>query len=401
MRTKVLFLSVLSLMAISVAVAQKENPRGLYKLQKFMYDDGSQKDPPFEQYKYCGDNVTLQLDVSEDIKAGIANFRMFNNDRVVLNYTGNVPVGEEGKGIQIFNSTKKNFTLRWYSRYTNHSLFPTDAFVNESYSSTQSISPLVAQAIKMLTTKEWKSKNKMVGVWRRRGYTKNAYGTGAVFEASEMYKIYSDKNVLIISGLRDSIPFMNGNVQFWPCTYLSNTAVQEYQNTCVVYWVNDDCFTLTWFNDGVPEIEVWDRCGLPKNMQELFGTSIDNSNCLQIIKPSYSDVVYKAEDVDIAPTPVIGYILPASRPDLAVAMGVRGTFVLSFVVEKNGMLTNGEIIDSKIECEERVSERVLSACVQALETEAIHSLLEMPLWNPGVKDGKYVRTRTHIPFILE
>lgn len=401
MRTKVFIIWVLSLMAISVVQAQKENPRGLYKLQKFFYDDGSEKEPPFEQYKYCGDNVTLQLDVSEDLKAGAAAFRMFNNDRVVLNYTGSLPVGEDGKGTQIFNSSKKGFTLRWYSRYTNHSLFPTDAFVNETYSSKKGVSPLVAEAFKILTTKEWKSKNKMVGVWHRRGLTNNAYANGTVMEAPDMYKIYSEKNVLLMGNVRDSIPFMSGDVRFWPCTYLSKTAVQEYENTCTIYWVNDDCFTLTWFNNGVPEIEVWDRCGLPNNMQELFGTAIDNSNYSQIIQPSYSDVVFNSVDVDVAPTPVSQYLLPVSRPDLARAMGVSGTFVLSFIVEKNGKLTNGELTDSDIKCQEKLSERVLSACVQALEAEATRSLLEMPSWNPGIKDGKYVRTRTSIVISLE
>ena len=298
MRTKTLIICVLSFIATSMTFAQKENPRGLYKLQKFVYDDGTEKLPPFDQYKYCGNNVTLQFSANTDESAGTASFTMINNDRVPLNYTGNVPVGEDGKGIQIFNSTKKNFTLRWYSRYENHSLFPNESFLNEIYSSKKGVSPLVAEAFKMLTTKEWKSKNKMVGVWHRRGYTKSAYGNGPVSEAQEMYKIYSEKNVLILSNVMDIVQIMRGSVDFWPCTYLSQTVVQEYQHTCVIYWLNDDCFTLTWFNDGVPEIEVWDRCGLPDNMQELFGTNIDNSNYQVGIKPSDEKPSYTFEEIE-------------------------------------------------------------------------------------------------------
>ena len=115
--------------SIGSMVAQTANPRGLFKLQKFVYDDGTELPANFEQYKFCGDNVTLQVYVHAVNPDGTMDFSMANVDGTPLNYTGKKPVGKDGHGTQIFDSNSEGFSLRWFNnRYLNNALFPFNRF---------------------------------------------------------------------------------------------------------------------------------------------------------------------------------------------------------------------------------------------------------------------------------
>ena len=47
-------------LAAAATFAQKgQNPKGLYHLQQFIYEDGRQTAPNFSQYKYAADSVGL------------------------------------------------------------------------------------------------------------------------------------------------------------------------------------------------------------------------------------------------------------------------------------------------------------------------------------------------------
>lgn len=63
--------------------------------------------------------------------------------------------------------------------------------------------------------------------------------------------------------------------QFTPCTYLSENAFDFAGQTFIVNWFDGETISVTGINDGGrPFVTVWDRCGLPQNIQEVFGTRI-------------------------------------------------------------------------------------------------------------------------------
>lgn len=394
-------LSVLLMLGVISASAQTENPRGLYKLQKFFYDDGTEKPAPFEQYKFCGENAMMTFTVSEDKENGSIRFNMKNLDRTTFNYTGQRPMGSDGKGIQIYDSSKKAFKLRWFNdRFKNHIHFPDSSWVGETYSSTKGISPLVAEAIKALTTKEWVSKNKLVGVWRRRGFTYNTRDISIVIPVPEFYKIYTEKNVLMMDNIDDIMPeYMEMHCLFQPCQYLSESAILEGKSNCAIHWVSDSTLTLTWFRGGVPEIEVWDRCGLPNNLQTLFGTNISNV-FPDLIQPSVSSVVYPADSLDAAPSFMGGEVafedFVAKERQVPEVYQTRlfAQIEVSFVVERDGSITSCEVTGNSKAAQEWELSKGQRTALQALEAEALRVMRLMPRWNPAVKDGRYVRTRT-------
>lgn len=69
-------------------------------------------------------------------------------------------------------------------------------------------------------------------------------------------------------------------------------------------------------------------------------------------------------------------------PEEAVEKNIQGKVYLSFIVEKNGELTNIQVV-RKLE--------------DAIDNEALRVLKASPMWVPGTQDGKAVRVKYNIP----
>ena len=255
--------------------AQKEDPSGLYKLQRFCFENG-QDDMvvQYDQYKYCGDTVTLQLDIRSKTD-DMLNITTRRNDSKPLKYTGKIPVGEDGHGTEVFNSNKKHFTLRWYNTHSNYSVWPDESFINEVYDSEKGIDPRMNHLMEMFMMKGEKADNKFVGCWHRLGVFDELDGFTYIFQnVPEMYKIYDGEHVVLVIGPSDSNTLMETTTIFWPCTYISDTNIKEFQNDCQITWLSADSFKLRFDRgDGVMVDELWKRSGLPRNFQRLFGTN--------------------------------------------------------------------------------------------------------------------------------
>lgn len=73
-------------------------------------------------------------------------------------------------------------------------------------------------------------------------------------------------------------------------------------------------------------------------------------------------------------------------PEIAKRAGVEGKVFVSFVVEKNGSIT-----------EVRVAKGIGAGC----DEEAVRVVRMMPGWKPGKQNGKSVRVRVLIPFTFK
>ena len=276
---KKVFLFLACALSWGIAMAQTEDPKGLYRLQKFSYDNMPDKIPSFEQYKFCDENVTLTVYVSDDEfeKGGKTVFRMYKNDSNPFRYTGKGPMGADGKGIQLYDSNKKGFVFRWYnSNLRDYIYFPYHEFTNEHYT-TKGISKAMKETQKILRMQLGKKKNNFYGVWRRRGSisTYAMKGDGEIYQMPEMYKIYSEKNVLVMWAVRDSYQDMYASCELRPYKCLSGNVIQENITPCTITWIDENTYTLAWIDEnGSMQGEIWDRCGLPENFQKMFGTNV-------------------------------------------------------------------------------------------------------------------------------
>ena len=126
--------TIVALLAASLTVgaaAQTENPRGIYKLMKVTGKMGEVK-APFDQYKVCTDSITLMVSVQREEEAV---FTIGDNDHKVFDYTGKEPKSADDKSTLIFDSNAEHFSMKWWSQYADHELFPNNDWCTEKYES--------------------------------------------------------------------------------------------------------------------------------------------------------------------------------------------------------------------------------------------------------------------------
>ena len=73
-------------------------------------------------------------------------------------------------------------------------------------------------------------------------------------------------------------------------------------------------------------------------------------------------------------------------PKQAMKEGIQGRVTVSFIVEKDGRVSNV---------------RLLRSVQSALDKEAIRVVKSMPKWSPGKQNGKPVRVRFNLPVMFK
>jgi hypothetical protein len=130
---KATFTNIMATAAIAIVptlcMAQTDNPRGVYKLTSLINKEGVTIQAPFDQYKICTDSVTLMFTMQG------SGFSLGKNDSQVFNYTGEKPDANNATATRIFDSNAEHFTLKWWSTYQNHLLFPHNDWCTEFYES--------------------------------------------------------------------------------------------------------------------------------------------------------------------------------------------------------------------------------------------------------------------------
>ena len=182
--------------------AQTENPRGIYKLAGINGKDGEYFKEPFDQYKLCGDNVTLTM-------TAIGNeYRIFKNDSQVFNYTGSEPASSDDKSSLIYDSDDKGFKLKWWSEYSNHRIFPSNDWCIETYSTNGFSKKMKAVADGLQSTSVSEKKKDLTGRWRVIGWMdelrnvkkevqrlRNDYSESKLY--NKVFIVFSDKKMVV------------------------------------------------------------------------------------------------------------------------------------------------------------------------------------------------------------
>ena len=73
------------------------------------------------------------------------------------------------------------------------------------------------------------------------------------------------------------------------------------------------------------------------------------------------------------------------NPTISQEMGSAGRVIVQFVVDKDGSISNPEVV------------RGVDAY---LDKEAIRVISSMPKWRPGVQNGKKVRVKYTVPVVF-
>ena len=276
----------LFIFAVPAADANEKNPHGLYRLIKVSYDNKrSAENVSFEQYKYCGKDVTLHLTVRDE---GRRIIEITQNDSVLFRYTGNTPQGVDGKDYQIYDVEDGRFTLKWYNKTIwDNGLFPYEEFINEHYDANQQIEPDVRRIVDLLGMRT-KDKHEFVGCWKCLAKVRdvNAVQSGLAAIRSK----YGNRALRIDSDYRDwyfiiddncyasvmvASPFVTPQaiVVLENFAYLSMTQFQTKDYIYQIEWEDNNSFVASLYKIGTDEMigkELWHRTNLPANLGDVF-----------------------------------------------------------------------------------------------------------------------------------
>ena len=282
-RKKLIVVTICGFMA-SMLYAQTSNPKGLYKLTEIIRQDGERVELEYLQYKYCAERVTLQLGYTPDFfKNRPFSFSLENVDGKPLLVTGELSK-TENRGIQVFGEDVENsFTLRWFNDRSpfNEHAFPFNTNTDEVYRIMKDSTDAVFQAICALEMQPGTQQNPLKGAWRLRGKQKygNARSQYWIEGAEEdLYLAFGDNCMVYVNG-NDKFPKAPVRCYALPVKYLSDNAFELFDHTSTVHWFDAETIAITSQDDnGQVMVNIWDRCGLPQNIQDVFGTDIPQMN---------------------------------------------------------------------------------------------------------------------------
>lgn len=257
---KLFITTVLSVGTVSLW-AQSYQPQGLYKLKEIVHQDGKHMEAGYQQYKYYKDDTTLEFTCYPQVLEESFNF--------ILSYP-------EVKPLQITSTSDSTFTLRWFNEKNTQDehLFPSQTTIEENYEQVKDPTDAVWQVLNMLEMKMDK-KHRLQGAWKMRGgqsmgNAKSQYWI--VSQGPDTYQLFGNGASVTIVPMGE---FPQGKIQgyYAPCTYLNENAIEWDERTGILNWFDGETASLTLIGSaGQPMVTVWDRCGLPQQIQKVFGT---------------------------------------------------------------------------------------------------------------------------------
>lgn len=263
---------------VNSGVGARENPRGLYKLQKTTFEDG-RKDliTPYTQYKYCTETNTIQITT---VKSNPLDFiiQMTEPREGRLDYTGREYLDGDTTQTRIYDSNQRTFKLRWFQDETHAaSYYPWHTYSTEIYDSRNGIEPEVKRIVEMINMHlTQQSKNPFVGCWHCLGSSVKLDGMDMlVAPAQDTYQIFDEKEVCSFFNLGNNSQ-IQAIAMLRPLQYSSDfKGIVEMSHPSNVEWLSKDAFRQT-YTDPQGEIVtlLWKRSGLPRKVQHLVGTDL-------------------------------------------------------------------------------------------------------------------------------
>lgn len=269
-------------MIIACSSAQNEDPKGLYKLQRLGYENGRPDHvPEMVQYKYFSDYVPVTIMVMRNTSKEYI-YALKQDEPHPYTFTGDVAVGEDGKGTRIYDTDSNHVTVEWYNtiRPNEPGVFPMNEFIREYYDRA-GFEPQMTRSIEMLQMKHKQPNHRLAGCWSLVGNYKEVEGERMLTNApTDVYKIYGDTDVTCVFCKGDQI--MGATILYRNMEYNEESkqdeklvaGFREGGSAGVIKWRNEDSFEMISMRpDETISEELWKRATLPESLRKLFGTA--------------------------------------------------------------------------------------------------------------------------------
>lgn len=284
-----LFLSLATIapqtQAQTMGKTYREPSPGIYTMTQLCGEDGKYIPSPFEQYKFVdkGQNLYDLAFLGSKLKKGengqIA-FLLHREEYTTL-------VSGSTSPVQIFNTQKKGFKLKWFQNLGHYKVFPKGTFVTEQWST--KLRTDKARLLKETMAVKKSNKNPLLGVWRCIGTSECMHDSirpadGCIvptYKEPKFYpiKIYGKKASILVSHMglihkkgnnadedANSVHIVAGTLRY--TEYYDKNTTKENGNVCHIEWIEKDRFQLTFkdIQSGKVYHEIWERFTTPVYM---------------------------------------------------------------------------------------------------------------------------------------
>ncbi len=278
MKKESIIIILLSIVVPSLSWAQLSKPIGLYELIEIVHQDGKHMEADYKQYKLCMKNNTLTIQYQPVVFSKSFDFFISKPDATPLQLTGELSK-KKNKGTQVFEVSDNTFTLRWFNESSDNdeSLFPLNTNIDEKYRLVNDTSEVMLHACNLLQMKLGAKRHRLQGCWKLRGKQSANTATSQYWiekDDSDQYIIFGSGSAVIIYNNND-FPQTRLQGHFTTCRFLSEYAIDLDGATSIINWFDNATISMTTIDhSGHPSVTVWDRCGLPQNVQDVFDTDM-------------------------------------------------------------------------------------------------------------------------------
>lgn len=237
--------------------ANRQDPRGLYKLMTLTAYDVEQY-APYDQYKLCTDSISLTIIINKGV------FQIVNNEKDVLNYTGEALEYDTDTRTKIYNSSDKEFTLKWWCEVKNHPYFPYNSWCIEKYKAGELSDEASRIFHEIVEFHEPDEKNAFIGEWRILGgmdnfrkvkkQIKDLRAKNPSFGRKAQMLVFTSNNVVVVALEQ------NGGVGgMLDVNYDGRKSITFGNATHRVRWIDENLMAIEYKTEYSSNYEVYER----------------------------------------------------------------------------------------------------------------------------------------------
>lgn len=114
--------------------------------------------------------------------------------------------------------------------------------------------------------------------------------------------------------------------------------------------------------------------------------------------PAYNTIVEVMPEFPGGNEALLEYLRKNQRfPEEAREKGIKGRVVVTFIVEKDGSISNVEILRSIASSLSNFDLEVVKPIISLIDKEAVRLVRDMPKWKPGEQKGEKTRVKYTLP----
>lgn len=239
----------------------------VFKMTELGSNSREMQPSPFPQYILCNkvdSSYSVRLDVYTELNGVNRNAWFLLKHDAGSIYETSETVNLEAGEVKIYGKTDSLFYLDWLNKLPNYSLFPQNTIVTEKWERIEldeTADAIINTIMESMQEDSLKLRNRFNGYWENKYINTNQ-------DTISFLKLYGEQYSIIFEPNNNNTNILRGAIR--KVEYLSNNSIEEAGNACLIRWLGEDKFILTYYDlNNKPQTEIWDRVKVVDNFMKL------------------------------------------------------------------------------------------------------------------------------------